>query len=115
MCFDLSKAFDSLPHSLILSRVGVIESLLDWFESYLTGRLQRVVLNGSISPTVSVTSGVPQGSSPLLFSLCVDPLSQISISNTGVIVMFADDIVFYKPVFHSEDLTALQTDCAHRM
>ena len=63
--FDMSKAFDSLPHSLILSslaRVGVCGSLLAWIQSYLSGRSQCVVLNGCSSSPAPVTSGVPQGS-----------------------------------------------------
>ena len=49
---DLAKAFDSLPHLLdleSLARVGVGGSLYDWFADYLTGRSQRVVLEGHSS------------------------------------------------------------------
>ena len=51
MCIflDLSKAFDSLPHSLVLEslqRVGVCGSLYNWFEDYLSHRKQKVVLDG---------------------------------------------------------------------
>ena len=63
--FDLRKAFDSLPHSLILSslaRVGVCRNLLVWVRNYLSDRSQRVVLNGSSSSLAAVSSGVPQGS-----------------------------------------------------
>ncbi len=59
---DLSKAFDSLPHSLILrslSRVGVCGKLFDLFANYLTGRSQWVALKGVSSASVMVTSGVP--------------------------------------------------------
>lgn len=59
---DLSKAFDSLPHSLILhslARVGVCGLLLDWFGDYLSGRSQCVVVQGASSPPKDVTSGVP--------------------------------------------------------
>ena len=61
---DLSKAFDSLPHDLIVNsllRVGVCGILHSWFVSYLTNRKQRVVLDGFSSDTVKVTSGIPQG------------------------------------------------------
>ena len=110
--FDLSKAFDTLPHSLImysLARVGVCGDLYRWLAGYLTGRKQRVVLDGDFSQTLSVTS---QGSilGPLLFILTVDPLTKLSISKNASLGMFADDIVLHKPVSTSEDLVSLQCD-----
>ena len=64
VAFDLSKAFDSLPHPTILSnlsRVGIRGRLLDWFQNYLSNRQQKVVLDGHESSTAHVASGVPQG------------------------------------------------------
>ena len=83
--FDLSKAFDSLPHKLVLeslSRCGVSGPLMEWFKHYLHGRWQRVVLDGVTSERVRVLSGVPQGSilGPLLFIITVDSLLQQSFS-----------------------------------
>jgi len=113
--FDLSKAFDSLPHSLVLAsltRVGVCGTLYDWFVDYLSGRSQCVVLEGASSPTIEVTSGVPQGSilGPLLFCLSMDTLSEVSLSSSSSLNMYADDIVFWKPILCDEDLSALQDD-----
>lgn len=70
------------------------------------------MLEGAASPLVDVTSGVPQGSilGPLLFSLCVDPLLDVSVSNTSILSMYADDIVLHKPIFSSMDITSLQND-----
>ena len=112
---DLSKAFDSLPHSLVLKsliRVGVGGGLLRWFVDYLDNRKQQVALKGSSSPCASVTSGVPQGSilGPLLFILAMDPVTSLSISNSGVIRVYADDINYYKPIMSSTDLLAVQND-----
>ena len=71
-----------------------------------------MVLDGDFSQTLSVTSGVPQGSilGPLLFILTVDPLTKLSISKNASLGMFADDIVLHKPVSTSEDLVFLQCD-----
>ena len=85
---DLSKAFNSLPHDLIVNSllsVGVCGILHTWFVSYLTNRKQRVVLDGFSSDTVKVTSGVPQGSilGPLLYILAVDTINRLPISRNS--------------------------------
>lgn len=112
---DLAKAFDSVPHSLILEalvNIGVRGTLLAWIADYLSHRSQFVVLMGSSSSPVRVTSGVPQGSilGPLLFILALDPMSKLPISQTGAIRVYADDTLLYKPVFNTKDLLALQDD-----
>ena len=113
--FDLSKAFDVLPHSVILDaldRVGVHGPLYSWFESYLTGRSQRVVLDVYTSQTVCVSSGVPQGSilGPLLFILAMNPLTNVSLSTSTHLILYADDILVYKPIRCYLDRVALQND-----
>ena len=71
---DLSKAFDSLDHTLLLNKLGKLdlsEQTLKWIKSYLTNRRQRTVFDTITSSEEAVKSGVPQGSilGPLLF-LC---------------------------------------------
>ena len=59
---DFAKTFDKVPHRRLLLKLeanGISGKVLHWIQSWLTGRLQRVVLNSSVSDLMSVTSGVP--------------------------------------------------------
>ena len=110
---DLSKAFDKVPHHLLLrklSNFGIHGSLLSWFHSYLSDRRQRVVLQGVYSEWLPVTSGVPQGSilGPLLFLVyCNDIQSYIQKSK---LALFADDSKLYLPLVQSDSTHLLQHD-----
>ena len=71
---DLSKAFDSSPHDLLLAKLavyGVDESFLCYIYSYLLNRKQCVRINNTNSDFLNVISGVPQGSivGPILLFL----------------------------------------------
>ncbi len=59
---DLSAAFDTVDHKLLLDRLGITGNALLWFKSYLTDRKQRVQINGVCSKSTNLTCGVPQGS-----------------------------------------------------
>ena len=109
---DFSKAFNSVPHQRLLlklrsCRVG--GKLLNWVEAFLTGRQQRVSVNGSRSEWAAVTSGVPQGTvlGPLLFVVFVNDLpGEVSSS----VKMFADDTKIYRSVSQASDVHLLQAD-----
>ncbi|CAB3992988.1 Hypothetical predicted protein, partial [Paramuricea clavata] len=98
---DMSKAFDKVNHKHLLHKLrmaGFGGSLLQWFQSYLTNRHQRVTAQGSTSTTLPVTSGVPQGSilGPVLFSLYVNDLPDTVTSSH--VAMFADDTKLFKNI-----------------
>ena len=98
---DLSAAFDTLDHQILLSRLksyfGFTGSVLQWFRSYLTNRSQKVVISEVASSLRQLEFGVPQGSilGPLLFVLYMAPLQDV-ISRHGLDCMFyADDTQLY--------------------
>uniref|UniRef100_A0A8C2DZ60 Reverse transcriptase domain-containing protein n=1 Tax=Cyprinus carpio TaxID=7962 RepID=A0A8C2DZ60_CYPCA len=74
---DLSSAFDTFDHMLLLNRLetifGVSGTALEWFRSYFTGRTQFVFMDSFRSDVDPVCTGVPQGSvlGPLLFSIYI--------------------------------------------
>ena len=90
---DISKAFDHVWHEGLIYKLkaaGVSGDVLRWFQSYLSGRSQRVVLPCSFSEWVNIKAGVPQGSilGPLLFLLYINDIVKNIGSN---IRLFADD------------------------
>jgi hypothetical protein len=110
---DISKAFDSVPHDIIVHKLkmyGFNGNLLKWIESYLTGRRQRVLVEGSFSEWLPVTSGVPQGSilGPLLFVLYINDMP--SVVRSIDIALFADDAKCIMKISSDEDCRSMQAD-----
>jgi len=92
---DISKAFDSINHDILLSKLacyGVLGDALTWFVSYLSCRQQQVCLQGSSSKWGEASVGVPQGSilGPLLFSIYVNDLPKVTQSCN--LDLYADDM-----------------------
>ncbi|KAG7308770.1 hypothetical protein JYU34_006003 [Plutella xylostella] len=111
---DFSKAFDKVPHSVLVQKLsshfGVGGPLLDWCRSYLSDRLQTVVVNGFRSDSFYANSGVPQGShlGPLLFLMFINDIQDhISYSNYE---LYADDLKLFRTVKTKEDTDKLQND-----
>jgi hypothetical protein len=109
---DFQKAFDKVPHERLLSKlkaIGINGKLLRWIRQWLTGRKQRVVINGVMSDWQEVLSGIPQGSilGPLLFIIFINDIDQ---GITSKILKFADDTKLLGGVKSEEDLESLRKD-----
>ena len=107
---DFRKAFDSVPHKRLLSKLhgyGVRGTVLRWVEDFLSNRNQYVNVNGKTSEKVPVTSGVPQGSvlGPTLFIYFINDLPDAAES---FLKIFADDTKAYTKIETKEDQLRLQ-------
>lgn len=98
---DLSAAFDTVDHSILLRRLhisfGFSDAALAWFSSYLNERQQSVFHQGSYSVASTVKFGVPQGSvlGPILFIMYTADIVHI-IERYGIVVhQYADDTQVY--------------------
>jgi len=109
--FNLSKAFDTVPHQQLLFKLFELQVdpfLIRWVSNYLTNRTQSVVLGGAQSNPLPVVSGVPQGSvlGPLLFLIYINGVSA-SVTDSKI-TLYADDNALYKIIRNPRDYTLLQ-------
>ena len=109
---DFSKAFDKVPHSLLIQKLkyyNLHEDTVGWITSFLSDRTQRVVIDGYSSAESPVLSGVPQGSvlGPALFLIFINDIAD---SLSSIVRLFADDCLVYREIKSRADQIALQQD-----
>jgi len=112
---DFAKAFDSVPHERLLKKLeayGIAGNLQAWSRAFLTGRRQRVLVNGEPSSWSEVLSGVPQGSvlGPLYFIIFINDMPE-AVHN--FIALFADDAKLFSSISCFKDQEHLQEDLAN--
>ena len=110
---DFKKAFDKVPHRLLLEKLRNIEDIhpciVNWIHDFLLRRTQRVAIKGTLSDELPVTSGVPQGSvlGPTLFLVYINDLPACVSCNVS---LYADDTLLYSVVNSIQDRNQFQSN-----
>jgi len=105
---DLSAAFDTIDHHILLNRLkndyAITDQVLAWHKSYLTNRSQVISINNTQSQRTSLNFGVPQGSviGPKDFITYTRPIYDIAHSHDVCVMLYADDTQLYLPFTPSD-------------
>jgi len=109
---DFAKAFDKVAHARLANKLNYYDirgHMLQWLQSFLENRTQKVIIDGRQSSPCSVPSGVPQGSAlgPVLFLIYINDI----VTNIhSQLRLFADGCLTYRPIYSPDDHRILQND-----
>jgi len=108
---DFEKAFDKVPHRRLISKLyayGINDCLIIWIQAFLSSRTQCIKINGEVSGSKPVLSGIPQGSvlGPLLFVIFINDLPNCC-NVLSDLFLFADDAKLYKCITNTNDFSIL--------
>ena len=110
---DLSSAFDTIEHEVLLTRLehtfGITDKALAWLRSYLSKRHQNVVVDSTMSADYVLQCGVPQGSvfGPVLYCMYTRPVCDIFAMACSTTAMQT----IYKSMQPSEEISVLRPHC----
>ena len=104
---DLKKAFDTIDHSILISKMklyGMLPKTLTWFSDNLSQRTQKTMVNGILSDSKTIKCCIPQGSilGPLLFLLYINDLPNANLVSN--VRMYADDTSLTYAASDSDEL-----------
>ena len=118
LLIDFSKAFDMVEHSILLKKLehyGIRGIVLNWLKSYLSNRQQFVSVNGSVSSTMTLEYGIPQGSilGPLLFIIYINDIPEIA--RYAKFILYADDTNIIITANTIEEINIQVHDLSHSL
>ena len=108
---DLSSAFDTINHNILMNRlqhsVGITDSELSWLHSYITERYQRIAVDNATSADCVMKCGVPQGSvlGPIIYCIDTRPIGDIFARHGLQYHCYADVTQIYMAVKHNQPIT----------
>ena len=109
---DLSSAFDTIEHEVLISRLehtfGITDKALAWRRSYLNERHHNVVVDSTMSADYVLLCGVPQGSvlGPVLYCMYTRPVCDIGARHGMQYHCYADDIQNYATIGRDQCIAA---------